>query len=260
MSLRLILLIVLAVTAACQGPARTMEGASGQVTFQILDVFPHDREAFTQGLLYHEGSLYESTGGYGSSELRQVDVHTGRVLKRRPLPGEYFGEGLARTGSLLVQLTWLEETAFVYDLDTFDLLDRYSYEGEGWGLCFDGRVFYRSDGSSLLFIHSPGTFELTGTITVTFQGNALADLNELECVGDDLYANRYMTDEILRIDKHTGRVTGRIDARVLLAPEERASLPPDAVLNGIAYDAGRNVFYLTGKKWPKLFKVRFYNP
>lgn len=258
--MRLILLLVLVAAAACQGPARAVEGASGLVTFRILDAFPHDREAFTQGLLFHEGSLYESTGGYGSSELRKVEAHTGRVMLRRTLPGQYFGEGLARAGNLLVQLTWLEETAFVYDLDTFDLLDRYSYEGEGWGLCFDGRVFYRSDGSSLLFIHSPGTFELKGTKTVTLHGAPLAGLNELECVGDDLYANRFMTDEILRIDKHTGRVTGLIDARMLLAPEERAELPPDAVLNGIAYDAAGDVFYLTGKKWPKLFKVRLSDP
>ncbi|MCK9231085.1 MAG: glutaminyl-peptide cyclotransferase [Syntrophales bacterium] len=258
MASRVILLLVLVAVTACQGPARTME-TGGQMTFHILDVYPHDREAFTQGLLFYNGCLYESTGGYGSSELRHLEVRTGRLVKSRSLPKEYFGEGLARIDNTLVQLTWHEETAFVYDLDTFDLLGRYSYEGEGWGLCFDGRVFYRSDGSSRLFIHSPGTFEPTDTKSVLFDGNPVADLNELECAGNDLYANRYMTDEILRIDKHTGRVTGRLDARELLTPEERAALPPDAVLNGIAYDDRQNVFYLTGKRWPKLFKVRVHD-
>jgi glutaminyl-peptide cyclotransferase len=224
---------------------------------EILAVYPHDPKAFTQGLVFHQGRLYESTGLYGSSELRRVELKTGKVTQRLRLNDRFFGEGLALVGDRLIQLTWVEKTAFVYDLNTFALLESHRYESEGWGLCFDGFYLYRSDGSHLLFRHDSHTFEMVGTLPITMQGRAIANLNELACVGPHIYANVYMTDTIVRIDKNSGRVTARIDAANLLPARERAALPAGATLNGIAHDPEEDVFYLTGKLWPKLFKVRF---
>jgi glutaminyl-peptide cyclotransferase len=224
---------------------------------EVLATLPHDKSAFTQGLLFHGGHLYESTGLYGQSTLRQVDPRTGTVLRITPLEARFFGEGLALVDNRLIQLTWGENTALVYDLETFALLRQFSYTGEGWGLCFDGRHLYRSDGGSSLILHDPHTFAVIGKLAVTLRGRPLFHLNELVCVEEDIYANVFPTDQIVRIDKSSGRVTARIDARNLLPARERAALPTEAVLNGIAHDPVEDVFYLTGKLWPKLFKVRF---
>lgn len=227
------------------------------LTVEVLSVRPHDPTAYTQGLLLHEGVLYESTGRYGQSDLRRVDPQTGRVLRRLRLPPDLFGEGLARRGDRLVQLTYREQKAFVYGIEAFDPLGQFSYQGEGWGLCHDGEHFIMSNGSDTLTFRDPDTFEVTGQVPVTRDGRAVRNLNELECVGNEIYANIYRTDRIVKIEKNSGRVTAEIDASGLLSPSER--LRAD-VLNGIAHDPETGSFLITGKLWPKLFEVRFAIP
>lgn len=207
--------------------------------------------------MFDAGHFYESTGQYGQSTLREVDPQTGEVLSSISLAKTYFGEGLALVGDQLVQLTWRENTAFVYDKATFTQQRQMTFEGEGWGLCYDGQQLYMSDGSSTIAIRSPDTLEKIGSLDVVLDGQPIDMINELECVGGDIYANVWHTDHILRIDKATGRVTGLIDASGLLTPAERSAAGTEGVLNGIAYDAQQDVFFITGKRWPKLFEVRF---
>jgi len=224
---------------------------------EVIASYPHDAQAFTQGLLLEGGYFYESTGLYGRSSLREVVPETGEVLRLLPLPEEYFAEGLALVGDRLIQLTWREGEALVYDRETFEHLDTFSYEGEGWGLCFDGESLYMSDGSDTLYRRDPESFEVTGEVRVTLRGEGVRNLNELECALDHVYANVWQEDRIVKIDKASGRVVEEIDASGLLSADERAQLAPDAVLNGIAYNPARDTFYLTGKLWPKVFEVRF---
>ena len=228
---------------------------------EVLNVYPHDSESYTQGLLLHDGVFYESAGLHGKSQssLRRVDPTTGEVLQRLDIPEEYFGEGLALVDDRLIQLTWKGQTAFVYDLATFEQVGTFNYEGEGWGLCYDGDALYMSDGSPIITVRDPETFEPTARILVTFQDQLVKRLNELECVGDAIYANVWLTPYIVRIDKATGVIDGVIDAAGLLTPEEVEQLDGDndAVLNGIAYDPENDVFYITGKLWPHVFEVRF---
>ena len=226
---------------------------------EVLNVFPHDAEAFTQGLLWHEGYLYESTGLYGESTLRRVDLESGEALEVHALPAEFFAEGLERVGERLIQLTWKAGAAFVYDFETFELLDRIAYDGEGWGLCFDGRYLFMSDSSAHLSIRDAESFELIFRGAVTLDGRLIPAqlLNELECVGDHIYANAWNTDYIFQIDKFSGDVSALIDASALLSDAEQRDLPAGAVLNGIAYNDETETFFITGKKWPKLFEVVF---
>jgi glutaminyl-peptide cyclotransferase len=227
---------------------------------QVMGAYPHDSDAFTQGLLLYEGTFYESTGRRGESTLRQVEPQTGDVLRSVDVDATYFAEGLARVDDRLIQLTWTAETAFVYDVETFELLDTFSYTGEGWGLCYDGETLYRSDGSDTIFLHDPETFEEIGKIFVNVQGEPVQNLNELECVDEVIYANMWQTDYILRIDKVSGYVTGVVIASDLLSQQETASLGSGGVLNGIAHDAENDLFYITGKLWPKVFAVEFVVP
>lgn len=244
---------------ACLLPALVLcagcDRAELDVPYEIVRSFPHDPEAFTQGLLFHDGSLYESTGQYGASSLRRVDPRTGRVLERVALDSAHFGEGLARVDAELIQLTWKESVALVYDLETLEPTDTLSYEGQGWGLCFDGASLYMSDGSDTLQRRDPETFELVERIPVTRDGYPQQQLNELECVGEHVWANVYQTNRIVRIEKATGRITGILDGASLRI----AAGPPregDAVLNGIAYVPETDVFLLTGKLWPEVLAVR----
>lgn len=223
---------------------------------EVLASYPHDSGAFTQGLLYFDGTLFESTGIEGSSSLREVELGSGEVIRLRPLDDDLFGEGLARVGEELWQITWQNGRAFRYDLDTFDLVRSYSYPGEGWGICYDGEQLFMSDGSHQITIRDPATFAELRRFSVTLDNQPVVRLNELECVGDAIYANIWLTDTIVKIDKGNGRVVSEIDAAELLTPEERAALPEGAVLNGIAYNPDSETFYLTGKLWPKLFEVR----
>jgi len=226
---------------------------------EVIKIYPHDDGAFTQGLLWDSGFLYESTGLRGHSTLRRVEIETGRPLETVSLADELFAEGLERVGDTLIQLTWQAGLAFVYDFDTFEHLDTISYDGEGWGLCYDGRYLFMSDGSSYLSIRDPGSFELIFRGAVTYNGQILPAslLNELECVDDYIYANAWNTDYIFRIDKFTGDIVAVIDASSLLTEAEKAALDHGSVLNGIAYNPESMTFYVTGKKWPKIFEVVF---
>lgn len=236
--------------AACQGQEVT------DAVPEVLTTYPHDVNAFTQGLLLDDGHFYESTGIYGRSTLREVIPETGEVLREVSLPPEYFAEGLTLVDDRLIQITWREGTAFVYDLDTFEQTDTYTYEGEGWGLCYDGEQIVMSDGSPTLTLRDPETFGVTGTINVTLNGQGVEKLNELECVDGFVYANIWQSDSIVKIDK-SGAVVEEIDASNLLPEDVRARLVQDAVLNGIAYDAEAETFFLTGKLWPTMLEVRF---
>ena len=228
-----------------------------QLVPEVISVRKHDPTAFTQGLLLYNGVFYESTGLNGQSSLRRVDPATGKVQAKVDVPEQYFAEGLALVGDRLIQLTWQEGTAFVYDVDTLEQTSTFSYEGEGWGLCYDGSQLYMSDGSDTLFLRNPQTFELQGELLVTVGGQGVPLLNELECVGDYIYANVWKTDLILKIEKATGEVEAVINAAGLLTPGEAAEAD---VLNGIAYDEAKDVFYITGKLWPSLFEVKFVQP
>jgi len=224
---------------------------------EVISVRPHDSNAYTQGLLLYEGSLYESTGQYGESSLREVNPETGEVIRQINLNEQFFGEGLARVDDRLIQITWREGAAIVFDLASFEFIEAFQYNTEGWGLCYDGEVLYMTDGSSNLYQRNPVTFEITQVINVTMRGEPVVRLNELECVGEDVYANVWQEDYIVRIDKATGKVNAYIDAIDLLTDAERAALSSGEVLNGIAYDEANDVFLITGKNWPKLFEVRF---
>jgi glutamine cyclotransferase len=224
---------------------------------EVVATHPHDPGAFTQGLLMSGDSLYESTGLNGRSTVRQVEPTTGRVLRSSALPRELFGEGLAQVEDRLVQLTWTSGVARIYELDTFELVGEWRYQGEGWGLCHDGNRFVMSNGTTRLTFRDEDSFAETGSVEVKLDGQPVDDLNELECVNGRVYANVWRTDEVAEIDPATGAVTAWIDASGLLSDADRNAAD---VLNGIAWDETRQSFYLTGKLWPRLFEVRFVAP
>ncbi|MGM0506735.1 MAG: glutaminyl-peptide cyclotransferase [Bacteroidota bacterium] len=221
--------------------------------YRVVESYPHDPDAFTQGLLYHGGDLYESTGRLGESSLRRVDLESGDVMKIHRLPEDLFGEGLALWEDRLIQITYSSGLGFVYDRETFREIRRFRYEGEGWGLTHNGTHLILSDGSATLRYLDPVTFELVRRVEVTESGEPVDLLNELEMVGDRLYANVLFSEEILMIDPESGEVTGRIDLRGLLIPAEQG--PPPNVLNGIAWDRKNDRLFVTGKLWPRLFEI-----
>ncbi len=229
---------------------------------EVIRVYSHDPDAFTQGLIWDGGYLYESTGLWGESSLRRVDLASGKAEENLPLADKYFAEGLERVGDRLIQLTWKAGKAFVYDFASFELVETLDYPGEGWGLCYDGRYLFMSDGGSHLSIRDPESFALIFRGAVTLEGQVIPPqlLNELECVGEHVYANAWNTDYIFRIDKFSGEITALIDASGLLSPAEREDLAPGSVLNGIAHNPQSDTFYITGKKWLKLFEVVFVAP
>jgi glutamine cyclotransferase len=227
-----------------------------QETVEIVRVLPHDPGAYTQGLVLDQGRFYESTGTYGGSSLREVDVETGGVIRIHSLSDDEFGEGLALVGHRLIQITWREGIAHIYDRETFEPVGRFSYDGNGWGLCFDGEHLYMTTGGSMLLRRSPETFAVLERIPITLAGRPLFEVNELACVGDYIYGNVFQSDRIVRIRKSTGEVVAEIDASPL-NPQSRRPRDPEAVLNGIAFNQATETFYLTGKRWPTLFEVRF---
>lgn len=226
---------------------------------EVLSVRPHNTDEWTEGLLWYGDRLFQSTGTeVGPSRVQELDPETGEVLREYPLPEPLYGEGLALVGDQLIQLTWQDQVAIYYDLETFEPQFTAAYSGEGWGLCYDGESLYMSNGSNILYRRDPLPFQVTAAYEVTLMGIPIVKLNELECVEDDVYANVWLTDRIVRIDKASGEVNAVIDASNLLTPEERSELTNSgAVLNGIAYNAETDTFLLTGKLWPSMFEVRF---
>ncbi|MGQ0732947.1 MAG: glutaminyl-peptide cyclotransferase [Acidobacteriota bacterium] len=260
---RLGLVASLAVSAGLAPASERMAGQDGpggaprvaeRLRVKVLRSYPHDRAAFTQGLVLDGGRLYESTGLVGRSSLREVEVESGRVIRRVEVAPPIFAEGLALVGGRLIQLTWQNGLALQYDRRTFARQGEFSYRGEGWGLCHNGRELVMSDGTALLTFRRTTDFGVVRTLRVTLDGSPLDQLNELECVGESIYANVWMRDLIVRVHAATGRVTERIEAPNLLSPIERQGVD---VLNGIAYDAADQTFLITGKLWPRLFRVQF---
>jgi glutamine cyclotransferase len=248
--------------AVCGGGAAPMPTVEQRATtpptfsYRVVRSYPHDPQAYTQGLLYRDGALYEGTGLNGESSLRKVRLETGEVLQIRRLDPKYFGEGIAAVGNDLIQLTWQSEIGFVHDLATFETRRTFSYTGEGWGLTYDGKRLIMSDGSPVLRFLDPRTMRETGRLTVRDSGIPVAQLNELEVVKGEIYANVYQSDRIARISPKSGHVTGWIDLTGLLSRRDATGLDPmDAVLNGIAYDAASDRLFVTGKRWPKLFEI-----
>ncbi|ODU01758.1 MAG: glutaminyl-peptide cyclotransferase [Pseudonocardia sp. SCN 72-86] len=246
---RALLLVAVLAMAACGA------GQPGPPVLrpQVLGELPHDPTAFTQGLELDDGILYEGTGLEGRSQLRELDPATGALRRAVPLPGTLFGEGLTVVGDTIWQLTWRDGVVLEWDRATLTLRRQVPMSGEGWGLCRDGSRLVRSDGTDLLRFHDPVTFAETGSVRVTLDGRPLTQLNELECVDGQVWANVWQTDRIVRIDPADGRVTAIVDATGLLPADRRAGAD---VLNGIA-SLGNGEFLLTGKLWPTMFRVRF---
>lgn len=222
-------------------------------TYEVVNTFPHDPVAYTQGLAFEDGLLYEGTGLEGRSSLREVELESGKVTRRVDLETKFFGEGISLLDDRIYQVTWKNEVGFIYDRKTFQLLSRFGYKGEGWGLTNDGRYLILSNGSATLKFLDPKTFGVVRTIHVTEGERAVRELNELEYVDGEIFANVWHVDRIARIDPESGRLKAWIDMSGLL-PGGRPHA--EAVLNGIAYDRKSGRLFVTGKDWPKLFEVR----
>lgn len=242
-----------------QNASNQMAGSNEQArapvySYEVVNTWPHDTAAYTQGLVYDNGTLVESTGQYGESSLRRVELRTGKVLKLVEVPRQYFGEGATLLGGKIFQVTWTTRKGFIYDPESFTKLGEFAYDGEGWGLTDDGQHLILSDGTSHLRFLDPESFRTVRTVNVTDEGRPVRELNELEYVKGEIYANVWHTDMVARIDPRTGRVVGWVELKGLITDAERAD--SEAVLNGIAYDEAGDRLFVTGKYWPKLFEVR----
>lgn len=269
----LVLFLTLLITFGCGAdkpaePGTNTNNASGKkdsasvpvYKFEIVKSYPHDPKAFTQGLVFLNGTLYEGTGGKDDddffSSLRTVDLETGRVRKKIDLDRDYFGEGIAILNNKIYQLTWRESTAFVYNLEDLSKIGEFRYPGEGWGLTTDGTNLFMSDGTHVIRVVNPENFNTVRTITVNDdRGRPIPEINELEWVKDEIWANVWQSDWILRIDPKTGKLLGRIDMRKLVDDERDLNKKAD-VLNGIAYDAVGDRIFVTGKLWRRLFEIK----
>ena len=245
--------VVLACCFAATGCGPAPEtGGIPRYGYTVVHAFPHDPKAFTEGLFFLDGFLYEGTGMPGASSIRKVRLETGEVLQQRDIPYPYFGEGIVDWGDRLLELTWQGQTGFIYDLATFAPKGEFAYPGEGWSLTQDGRRIIMSDGTPELRFLDPGTLRETGRLTVTDEGRPVQKVNELEWVKGEIYADVWHRDEIARIDPATGKVTGWIDLTGLWPGSDHE----EKTLNGIAYDLRRDRLFVTGKYWPQVFEIR----
>lgn len=240
-------------TVAATSAQGARPGSAPVARYQVVNVFPHDRQAFTQGLVYLDGFLFEGTGLNGQSSIRKVRLESGEVVQIQKIDSQYFGEGIAVSGRSLAQLTWKGGVGFLYDRDSFRRTGSFTYAGEGWGLTFDGTRFIMSDGSSTLRFLNPATMKETGRLAVRDGSAPVEALNELEYVKGEIFANVWQTDRIARISPKTGKVTGWIDLKGLLDPRDAAQGVD--VLNGIAYDAAGDRLFVTGKWWPHVYQI-----
>lgn len=250
-------LIVAAALAACACNSPSQASGIPEYGYEVVHTYPHDRLAFTEGLFYLDGVLYEGTGPDCCASIRKVRLETGEVLQKRDLP-DYFGEGIIKWKDRLIQLTYQTQIGFIYDFATFEKRGEFQYPGEGWSMTTDGKRIIMDDGTPELRFWDPETLKETGRLTVTAEGQPVKNLNELEWVKGELYANIWETDRIARIDPATGKVVGWIDLTGLLTPADRVATGkfPTDVLNGIAYDAAHDRLFVTGKYWPKLFEIK----
>lgn len=253
-------------TAPADSSSNSATGsAPAVISYQIVNEFPHDPAAFTEGLQFVDGYLYESTGQYGKSDLRKTDLKTGKVLQQHKLDNRYFGEGIAVLNDKIYQLTYREKTGFIYDKATLKQLGTFSFSAnEGWGMTTDGTHLVYSDGSDIIYFIDPATFKEVKHISVTDQYGKVSNINELEFINGSIYANQWQANNILKIDPATGKVIGQADLQSL---RSRTGIPePDPnnenapeVMNGIAYDAQNNRIFITGKNWPKLIEIKLDN-
>lgn len=242
--------------ADARPPAVPFDSATPRIAAHVIQSWPHDTAAYTQGLVVYRGHLLESTGRLGQSDVREVDVTTGRVRRRTALPANEFGEGIAAVADRLYQLTWLRGRGHVYDPTTLARVDSFTYTGEGWGLATDGHVLYMTDGTSRIRVVDPAGFRELRTIQVKERDSTVWMLNELEWVRGELWANIYETNLIARIDPTSGRIIGWIDVGNLLDSSEQKDVTDrGGVANGIAFDSARNRLFVTGKLWPRLFEI-----
>lgn len=241
-------------TVFCQSPPLKQKTHPAEYTFEVERQYPHDQDAFTQGFTFYKGFFYEGTGRTGQSSLRKVDPESGRVLQRVDLAPELFGEGIAILGDRIFQLTWQSHIGLVYDLRSFHQVQTFKYAGEGWGLTTDGHDLFMSDGTAEIRVLDPNTFGEKRHIKVRDGGKPIDQLNELEFVEGEIFANIWHSDRIARISAKTGEVVGWIDLAGLLGPFYKRQT--EEVLNGIAYDSDKKRLYVTGKLWPKIFQIR----
>ncbi|HEV7473520.1 MAG TPA: glutaminyl-peptide cyclotransferase [Pyrinomonadaceae bacterium] len=239
---------------ACEPAKAPVEKNAPVDGYEVVHVWPHDPQAFTQGLVFSGGNFLESTGEAGHSSLRRVAPETGTVLQKVDVPQPYFAEGIALLKGKIYQLTWQHQVGFIYDALSFEKIGQFNYQGEGWGLATDGESLILSDGSNHIRFLDPDNFQVKKTIAVLDGRAPVNELNELEYIQGEIYANIWHADRIARIDPQTGRVVGWIDLRGLLARGEVQD--EEAVLNGIAYDEATGRIFATGKLWPKLFEIR----
>jgi len=251
-------ILVFLLSSGCQTGAvanhSTANNAVPRYGYEIVNTWPHDHEAYTQGLVFHEGNLLESTGQEGRSSLRRVEPETGKILQKISVPRPYFAEGITLLKGKIYQLTWQHQLGFIYDAESFEKLGEFSYRSEGWGLTNDGRSLIMSDGTNRIRFLDPDSFQVNRTISVLDGSTPVASLNELEYVHGEIYANIWHKDLVVRIEPQSGRVVGWIDLAGLRALSEAGD--NEAVLNGIAYDERNDRLFVTGKLWPKLFEIR----
>lgn len=245
MILLLIIIIVFAATSAVSAEIKSY-------SYKIINTYPHDSTAFTQGLEFFNGFLYEGTGLYGESSLKKINLNNGEILKIKKLPGNHFGEGITILDDKIYQLTWKENTAYVYDLN-FNLLKEFSYKGEGWGLTNDGQYLIMSNGSNKIYYRDPEDFSVLRTIEVAAYGEKISNINELEYINDEIYANIWFEDYILRINPESGEINSMINVSGIIDPDNYSH--EIDVLNGIAYDKDTGRLFVTGKLWPHIFEI-----